>query len=226
MQRDSHALSGSGLDLEAVLVVLRGRWWIIALITVLVGGASLAFSKQQTKQYTATSSVLFEDPQLSDQESGLQVTPTSPTEDPAIMATNVQLLTQQSGVAAATARVLGRGVSALSVSRALSVSQNGQTSIADVSATSTNPSLSAAIANTYVAQFIASQQAQEQASVTQALNLVERQIAALSKQQLAGPDGQALLDRAESLRILSSLQNGGARWSRRPRYPAPRRHRK
>ena len=42
-------------------------------------------------------------------------------------------------------------------------------------------------------------------AVAQALNLVERQIAALSRQQLAGTTGQALLDRAESLRILAQL---------------------
>jgi receptor protein-tyrosine kinase len=126
------------------------------------------------------------------------------------MATNIQLLTQQAGVASATARALGHGLTASAVSHAISVSQQGQTSVANVSATSTSPPLAAAIANTYVARFIASQQARQRASVEQALNLVERQIAALSTQQLAGTNGQALIDRAESLRILAKLQDGGA----------------
>ena len=51
--------------------------------------------KQQTKQYTATTSVVFPNPELQQQASGLQVIPTSPTEDPTIMATNIQLLTSQ-----------------------------------------------------------------------------------------------------------------------------------
>ena len=108
MQRDSHSVYAGGLDFEAVVTVLRRRWWVIGLITVIAGGASFVFSKQETKQYTATTAVLFENPQLGQQESGLQVTPTSPTEDPTIMATNVRLLSQQSGVAAATATVVGR----------------------------------------------------------------------------------------------------------------------
>ncbi len=153
---------------------------------------------------------LFENPQLSQQESGLPATATSPTEDPTIMATNIQLLTQQAGVAQATATVVGHGLTAAGGFQRDRVTQQGQTSVANVAATSTSPQLAAAIANTYVAKFIASQQAQQQASVNQALNLVERQVAALSRQQLAGPNGQALLDRAESLRILANLQDGGA----------------
>ena len=62
----------------------------------------------------------------------------------------------------------------------------------------------------YANNFIAIQTSQQEAQVAQALSLVERQIAAMSKQQLAGADGQALVDRAESLRILARLQNGGA----------------
>jgi capsular exopolysaccharide synthesis family protein len=198
------------LDLERALTVLRHRWWVIGLVTVLVGGASFAFSKHQAEQYTATASVLFQNPQLSQQESGLPVTLLSPAEDPTIMATNVQLLTQQPGAAANTASIIAHGLTASAVSQAISVSQVGQTSVANVSATSTSPTLAAAIANTYVAQFISSQRTQQRASVQKALDVVQRQIALLSTEQLAGTNGQALVDRAESLQILARLQDGGA----------------
>ena len=198
------------LDIERVLVVIRRRWWVIALLTLLVGAAAYVLSEQQTKQYTATAGVLFEDPQLNQQVSGLQVIQTSPTADPRIMATNVQLLTKQVGVAGATARIVGHGLTSGEVSSSISVSEQGQTNVANVSATSTSPTLAAAIANTFVAQFILSQKIQQQGNVAQALRLVEKQIAALSRQQLAGTTGQALLDRAESLRILTKLQDGGA----------------
>lgn len=197
-------------SLEHVLAVLRHRWWVILVLTLALGGASFAYSKHQRKQYTATASVLFQDAQLSQQASGVQVVNNSPSADPRIMATNVQLLTKQSGVAAATAQKLGHGLTAGKVAGAITVEERGQTNVAEVSATDPNPSLAAAIANEYVRQFIGSQRAQQQASVAQALALVERQIAAMSAQQLAGSTGQALLDRAESLRILGTLQNGGA----------------
>src|SRR5436305_1593605 len=59
------------LDLERVLAVLRRRWWVIVLLTVLVGLASFAFSKSQTKKYTATTQVLFSSDSLNQQASGL-----------------------------------------------------------------------------------------------------------------------------------------------------------
>lgn len=197
------------IDLERVVGVLRRRWWVVVLLTVVCAGAAFAFSELQHKQYTATASVLFPDQALQQQAAGLQVVPTSPTQDPQIMATNIQLLTSQSGVSAATAREVGHGLTASGVSGAIAISQSGQASVANVSATSPSPTLAAAIANAYVRQFITSQRAQQQASVAQALALVDGQIKGLSSQQLAGPDGQALANRAESLRVLSSLQSGG-----------------
>ncbi len=198
------------LDLERLLAILRRRWWVIALLTLLVGGSSFVFSKLQPKKYTATASVLFQSQPVNQQAAGLQTGPApSATPNPAVMATNVQLLTQQSGVSAETARIVGHGLTASHVSGAVSVSEQGQTNFAAVSATSSSPVLSAAIANTFAKQFIVSQERQEQAAVRQGLDLVQRQIGALSPQRLAGPSGQALLDRAESLRILERLQNGG-----------------
>ncbi len=198
------------LDLERTLAVLRRRWWVIVLITIVVGGASFAFSARKTKEYTATTPVVFTDQQVQQQASGLQATQSSSAAVPEVMATNVQLLTQQAGVAAATARIVGHGLTAADVVDAISVTQHGQTNVAEVSATTTDPSLAAAIANTYSAQFIASQAAQQRAAVQQGLDLVQGQIAALSSEQVAGTEGQALLDRAESLRILATLQDGGA----------------
>jgi capsular exopolysaccharide synthesis family protein len=197
------------LDIEHLLLVLRRRGWVIALLTALVAGASFVFSEHQTKQYTATASVLFEQSQINQQASGLQNTQLSPAADPTIMATNVQLLTRQAGVAAKTALIVGHGLTPSGVSSSISASEQGQTDIATLSAVSTSPVLAASIANTFTNQFIASHQAQQHAAVAQALALVQHQVAALSPQQLAGTSGQALLDREESLRILGKLQDSG-----------------
>jgi polysaccharide biosynthesis transport protein len=209
-ERYRPVMADSGyIDLERVVGVLRRRWWVVVLLCVVGGVAAFAFSRLQHKQYTATASVVFPNQALQQQASGLPVLQTSPTEDPQIMATNIQLLSTQSGVAQATAREVGHGLTASGVSSAISVSQTGQTSVANVSATSHSPTLAAAIANAYVRQFIVSQAAQQRAAVAQALASVEGQIKGLSSRQLASPNGQALLDRAESLRVLSRLQNGG-----------------
>ena len=197
------------LTLERLSAILRRRWWVIAVTTIVVAGASFGFSRIQRKQYTATASVLFGSQQGGAEAAGLQLNSGSPSLDPQFMATNVQLLAQQSEIAGETARTVRHGLTASAVSRAISVSEQGQTDIASVSATSSNPFLASDIANTYATQFIAAQGAQQQASARKGLNVVERQIGALSHQQLVGTTGQALLDRAESLRILSNIQDGG-----------------
>ncbi len=198
------------LTLERVLAILRRRWWVIALTTILVTGAAYVFSVTQHKQYTAATSLLFETQSLGQQVAGLQGTSGgSAGTQPEVMATNVQVLSHQPGVALRTAKILDHGLTASDVSGAISVSQEGQTNVASLSATSSSPSLAAAIANTYARQFVASQSAQQQAAVQQGLSFVQKQISVLSRQQLAGTNGQALLDRAESLRILAKLQDGG-----------------
>ncbi len=73
------------LELEHILAVLRRRWWVIGLLTLVVAGAAFAFAARQTKEYTAFASLLFRDSQLSQQASGLQVTNNSPSSDPVIM---------------------------------------------------------------------------------------------------------------------------------------------
>ena len=197
------------LDLERVLVVLRRRWWVIVLVTVLVTGATFAFSEQQQKQYTATASALLFSGTQIDPQTGLPTISSSTTVDPAAQATAIQQISHQPGIAQATARIVGHRLSPGAVSRSISVTQQGQANIANISATSPSPTLAAAIANTYTSQYIKSQGLQAQAAVLQALHVVELQIAALSPQQLAGTSGQALLDRAESLRIDANLENGG-----------------
>jgi receptor protein-tyrosine kinase len=207
------------LSLERLFQILRRRWWVIVLSTVLVGGATFVFSERQHKKYTAMTSVLFQDQSVNQQAAGLSAsTPTSL--DPNLMATNVKLLTSQSGVAAATARIVGHGLTAGDVAGAVSASQQDTTDIVSLSSTYTSPGLAAAIANAYAAQFIASQRSQAQESVTQGLELVEREVAALTPQQLAGVNGQALLDRAESLRIFSRLQSGGVQVATRAGVPS------
>lgn len=190
-------------------MVLRRRWWVIVLVTVLVTGATFAFSERQHRQYTATASVLFFSGTQINPQTGLPTTSSSTSVDPAAQATAVQQISHQPGTAQATARIVGQWLSPGGDSRSISVIQQGQANIANISATSPSPTLATAMANTYTSQYIKSQRSRAQATILQAFHAVELQIAALSRRQLAGPSGQDLSDRAESLRIDSNLENGG-----------------
>ena len=63
----------TNLGIEQVLGVLRRRAIWILLCLVLVTGAAYGFSKRETKKYTATASLVFNNNQLSQQVAGLPV---------------------------------------------------------------------------------------------------------------------------------------------------------
>ena len=193
------------LNLEQALAVLRRRVPLIALCIVVVAGASYAFSKHQTKKYTATASLAFSYNQLSQQVAGLP--PSSSTNLLAQQASNLELV-RLGDMAAKTASLLGRGLTEQKVAGSLSISGQGESSIVGVSATSASPALAAAIANTYVQQFVKEQQTANHQYFKSALALVHKELARLTPVQRLGQDGLALQQRAQSLGILAELKYG------------------
>jgi succinoglycan biosynthesis transport protein ExoP len=196
VQQDPEALS-----LEQALGVLRRRVPLIALCVVVVAGAAFAYSKSQVKKYTATASLAFNDNQLSQQVAGL---PAVNGDVPAQQASNLELV-KLGDMAPDTASLLGHGLTAEMVADNVSVAGQGESSIVAVSATSTSPTLAAAIANTYVQQFVREQQTANRRYFKAALSLVDKQLAGLSRYQRVGVDGVALQDRAQTLRLLAEL---------------------
>lgn len=205
---------------EELLRVLRRRLALIVLCVVVVAAAAFAFSKQETKQYTATASLVFSNSQLSQQAAGLQ--PVSVNNQQALQNTNLKLV-QLGDMAARTATRLGQGLTEEKVRKQLSVSAQGESNIVDVSATATLPALAAAIANTYSEMFVSEQQNNNHAYYASALALVDKQLAGLSARQRLSPSGLALEGRAQSLGVLAELRNGNvgvAQAASRPTGPS------
>ncbi|HEV3321206.1 MAG TPA: polysaccharide biosynthesis tyrosine autokinase [Solirubrobacteraceae bacterium] len=199
MQEDSEAL-----NLEQALGVLRRRLPLIVLCVVVVAGAAYGYSKRETKKYTATAALAFSNNQLSQQVAGL---PAISSDVAAQQASNLELV-KLGDMAAKTAIRLGHGLTEEQVASSLSVAGEGESSVVAVSATATSPGLAAAIANTYVSQFVKEQQSASRHYFKSALALVNRQLAALSPQQRIGPDGLELQDRAQTLTLLAELNYG------------------
>jgi polysaccharide biosynthesis transport protein len=195
-----------GPNLERTLSVLRRRAAWIALCFVLAAGAAFGFSKQQTKKYTASASLVFSTNQLSQQVAGLQALNNSNNQQ-AQQSTNVRLV-QLGDMASKTASLLGQGLTEEKVSKDLSVSAQGESNIVNVLATAPSPVLAADIANTYTNQFVTEQQNSNHRYYASALALVNKQLAALSPQERAGTAGLALAARAQSLGVLAELRNG------------------
>lgn len=207
----------TNLSLEQVAGVLRRRAPWILLCFALVTAAAYGFSKHQTRQYTATASLVFGNNQLGQQVAGLPVA--SSTSQQALQNTNLKLV-KLGDMAAKTAALLGRGLTEQRVSASLSVSGEGESNIVNVSATATSPVLAADIANTYTNQFVTEQQNSNHAYYASALALVNKQLAGLSPQQRAGTAGLALEDRAQSLGTLAELHNGNVQVAQAASAPA------
>jgi capsular exopolysaccharide synthesis family protein len=196
----------ANLSIEQFLGVLRRRAPRIVLCFVLVTGAAYGFSKHQTKKYTATASLVFDNNQLSQQVAGLQAISSGASQLPQ-QQTNLKLV-QLGDMAEVTASRLGQGLTKEKISADLSVSAQGESNIVNVSATSTSPALAADIANAYTRQFVSEQQNSNHAYYAKALALVNKQLTALSPKQRLTTAGVALENRAQSLGVLAELKNG------------------
>ncbi len=205
------------LGLEQALAILRRRWPLIALCFVLVAGSAFFFSKQQTKRYTATASLVFNNNQTSQLVAGLPAS--AGIEPKAQQDTNVKLL-EIGPTAAQTARRVGRGLTEKGVKEQVAITPEGESNVVDLEATSPSPSLAAVLANTYANEFVANQLQSNHRYFTSALALVEKQLGALSAQQRSGPQGLDLQNRAQSLAILAELQSGNVQLAQAASVPS------
>ena len=198
MQQDSE-----GLNFEQALGVLRRRAPLILLCCVLAGAAAFAFSAHQTKKYTATASLVFGKNSLNQQIAGLSASSSGSGSSLGQQASDLELV-RLGNMAATIASLLGRGLTEEKVRESVSIA-GGESSVVDISATSTSPVLATEIANTYASQFVKVQRLANHQYFKSALALVNRQLAKLSPAQRLGEDGLPLQERAQTLSLLTEL---------------------
>jgi polysaccharide biosynthesis transport protein len=206
----------TSLSLEQILDVIRRRALWVALCFLLVTFATFLFSAEQTKKYTATAALVFNNNQLGQQAAGLQ--PVSVSNQQSQQDTNVKLV-QLGDMAQRTAQRLGRGLTEEKVGASLGVSAQGESNIVDVSATASSAALAAEIANTYTNQFVTEQQTSNHQYYASALALVNKQLAALSRRQRLSAAGVALENRAQSLGVLAELNSGNVQLAQAAAVP-------
>ena len=203
----------ANLSIEQFLGVLRRRAGWILLCIALVAAAAYGFSKHQTKQYTATASLVFNDNQLSQQVAGLQVASSgnpAPQQETNLKLVQLGDMAEKTAIRlvhAKGATPLARELTGEKVKEGLSVSAQGESNVVDVSATATSPELAAEIANTYTEEFVYEQQNSNHAYYASALKLVNKQLGALSSKEKLSTAGLALQNRAQSLGVLAELKN-------------------
>src|SRR3954466_7427730 len=192
----------------AVMRVLRRRIGVVLICALLVPAAALAFSLSQEKQYSASASLLFRDPQLDQKLFGSTVF--APSSDPAREAATNAKLASLEVVAARTSKALGGSPAPSDISSRIRVESAGQSDVVSITATDPKPSFAAKLANTFAQQFIAFRRDADRSKVSSAQQLVQEQLKRLTPIERSGAQGGALRQRSEQLQILAALQTGNA----------------
>lgn len=207
MTREAQVQEEHGAPL-AVLRMLRRRIRVVVICALLVPLAAVAFSVSQQKEYAATASLLFRDPQLDQKLFGSTVF--APSNDPAREAATNAKLVSLDVVAARTSKALHGRMSASAISGEISVEPAGQSDVVSITATDPDPAFAARLANSFAQQFIAFRRDADRSKIASAQQLVQQQIDRLDPRSRDGRQGSALRARDEQLRILAALQTGNA----------------
>ena len=172
------------VDLRTALQVLRRRIGIVLVCLVLLPGVALAAAMLAEKQYTATATLLLRDPQLDEKLFGTQFAQPT-TNDAREVATNLKLVSLDV-VAMRTAKAMGSGFTSGEVSKSIKTPADQQANVVSIVATNPNPKVAAKLANTFARQYIAFRREADRAKITEALQLVQRQLDALPPAQSNG----------------------------------------
>jgi succinoglycan biosynthesis transport protein ExoP len=203
---DQHA-SGGGSDVETVLGTLRNHKLLIVFCMILTAAAAVALSVRQKKEYSASASLLFRDPQFAEQLFGS--TGGVPTDPTRAAATNVTLVGLET-VADRTAKALGHGITGPEVKSEVSVAAQGQSDVVTVTANDRKPRRAQRIANGFARQFIDFRAHADRSKILQAQRLANHEFAQLSPTDQTGPRGASLSRASDQLGVLASLQTGNA----------------
>jgi succinoglycan biosynthesis transport protein ExoP len=186
--------------------VVRRRVWVILACFAIATGVAVALSALADEEYTASAALLFRDPGLDEKLFGA-IAGDSDQDPERTTETNLELTTLDT-VADRTERRLANYDG--DVTESVEVSQRGDSDVALVEATAGDPQTAARLANTFAQEYIVFRREADRATVREAQQLVEQQLAQVDPETTVSGRLQKLEARAEDLRVLTSLQTGNA----------------
>jgi len=193
---------------ERGLAFVRRNLLVLAICIVTVPAAALAYSLLQTKQYTASASLLFGATSL---DQRLQSSSLSDEADPErVAATNLKLVSLRR-VSVLTQEAIGDPeLTPSEVSDKIEVNPEGESDLVSVEATDKSPEFAAELANTFSRQYISFRRNADRAKVRRAQALIDAQLEDLSPAARLSEVGENLEQRRRQLEVLGALQTGNA----------------
>lgn len=189
--------------IERAFRVAKRRKWLILQATIVVPVIALLFSLSQTKEYTASATLLFREPPVAIEGQNQVVDPTREAE------TNNQLVALPV-VADEAARLLDEEVPADEIFSSIEVEPSLNADTATISATTEDPRKSATFANAYGRAYISFRRNADRAQVQEAIDQAEASLEGLTSTAREGTEGQALQSQLDTLKLTQALQTGGA----------------
>jgi polysaccharide biosynthesis transport protein len=210
-------LQSNDSSAHGLLLALRRRWPVVLLLVLLTPGIAIALSLSKEKQYEASASLLFRDPQLDQKLFGATVF--APSNDPAReAATNVKLVSLEV-VSARTSRKLAGRLTPDEIQSKIQVKPEGQSDVASITATDPDPRFAALLANQFAQEFIAFRRDADRSKIASAQQLVQAQLKAGPGENANADQLKSLRTQAEQLQILAALQTGNAELVQRAQIP-------
>jgi len=136
-------------DLRARLEPFRRHWRLVTLIVLAISGVTYVYYARKPIQYTATSSVFVRFAGV------VPIVGNDPETDPARRLTNEAQLVQTPPIASDVAQQLHYTGNPRNLLSLISVSPSSDSDYIDIAATTTNPEMSAAVANGFANEFAA-----------------------------------------------------------------------
>jgi len=197
--------------LSEVAGFLRRRLFVIVLVVVLAAAVAVGLSLRQTKQYTATASLLFSRNDVVQLVTG--IAPAQP--DPAVQADTEVRLASLDTVAGAAARRLRHGETLQDVRSHVSVAQEGSSDLVSVTANAPQPAQAAALATAVASAFVDQQQRAATASITSAISGLRHQLLGAAPSQRSRIGGEI-----QRLQLIGSLETGGVQLAQPAQVPS------
>jgi succinoglycan biosynthesis transport protein ExoP len=191
-----------------LLDAVRHRWLLIIGCCVVAGAIALGLSLIQTKEYSATASLLFREPDFSNELFGVNTQESSGNGDRQA-ATNVKLFSLPA-IDELAVRHLKGNITASGLQEKVSISSDSSSDVVSVTVTDSNPAFARKAANTFATTYISFRRDADRRKIKNALVLVEKRLGDLGSSSKHSPSGEALANQASRLQTLKALQTGNA----------------
>ncbi|MDQ4130725.1 MAG: Wzz/FepE/Etk N-terminal domain-containing protein, partial [Actinomycetota bacterium] len=195
--------TGGGRTVTELLRILWERLLLILLTALVCVVAADAISLTSDKTFRATSQVVFRDPAFARTIFGTAAPFQTEGAPEQIQMTNIAILDSPT-IASLVHRRLGLPRNA-DVEEMVEVTAEQNSNVATIEAETTDPMLSARIANAYATEYIAFQREADREKIREAQRLVEQSLATAT----AGEQGR-LRNSLRQLKVLEALQTGNA----------------